>query len=198
MYIFLKKKEKPFHRAPLLLPTCEDVARRLPSINQAEGPGQTPNLPALRSWIPSLQNSEKCMSVVCKPRVYGILWQQPEWAKTLSQTLTQQQHSSCPSSPMTRTRAWHGGDDTPASPAHVFSAEERSSCSQRPPHTNLREGGGAPGREGTFTVCFPGRRCPSDQATPTHGSLSGGSAASIAEKTEYPGWGARLVLAEAL
>ena len=33
--------------APLSPPLCEDTARRQPSVNQEEGPQQTPNLPEL-------------------------------------------------------------------------------------------------------------------------------------------------------
>ena len=43
-----------------------------------EGPHQNVTMLAPWSWISSLQNCEKYISVVYKPSVYGILLEQPE------------------------------------------------------------------------------------------------------------------------
>lgn len=50
-------------------------------MNQEAGPHRTQNLPPPGSQTSSLQNLEKSMSVVCNPRVYGILLQQHKWTK---------------------------------------------------------------------------------------------------------------------
>lgn len=68
-------KSRP-QKAPSPLSPHEDTARRQLSMNQEESPQQMPNL-----GLPSLQNCEKCISVVYKPSLWYLL-QQPDLTKT--------------------------------------------------------------------------------------------------------------------